>query len=148
MSTCPWQTELLFFVASDKSLHCLLRCTIFWDFYWQVQLNGCHRVTETGLYQLIKLCKNLQGIQLKGTSVSILPKDIINYIVTLDGCPLISPEREIFNKGGFKVLKGGLRVYMNSIYTSSWENLFMSYANNKGADQPAHPHSFFTACIV
>ena len=27
------------------------------------------------------------------------------------------------------------------IWATSWENLFMTYANNKGADQPAHPQS-------
>ena len=32
----------------------------------------------------------------------------------------------------------------------SWENLFMLYANNKGADQPAHPHrhSLISAFVV
>ena len=28
-----------------------------------------------------------------------------------------------------------------NIWATSWENLFMSYANNKDADQPAHPHN-------
>ena len=36
-------------------------------------------------------------------------------------------------------------------WAMSWENLFMLYANNKGADQPAHPHSlistFFVRCL-
>ena len=27
----------------------------------------------------------------------------------------------------------------------SWENLFKTYANNKGADQPAHPQSTLVA---
>ena len=30
-------------------------------------------------------------------------------------------------------------------WAMSWENLFMPYANNKGADQPAHPHLKFCA---
>ena len=30
----------------------------------------------------------------------------------------------------------------------SWENLFMLYANNKGADQTAHPHSLISAFVV
>ena len=32
----------------------------------------------------------------------------------------------------------GSSVLHNNIYTTSWESLFMPYANNKGADQPAH----------
>ena len=28
------------------------------------------------------------------------------------------------------------------IWAMSWDNLFMPYANNKGADQPVHPQSF------
>ena len=34
------------------------------------------------------------------------------------------------------------------IWVTSWENLFMPYANNKGADQPAHPHSLISAFVV
>ena len=30
----------------------------------------------------------------------------------------------------------------------SWENLFMPYANNKGADQPAHPRSLISTFVV
>ena len=31
---------------------------------------------------------------------------------------------------------------------TSWENLFMLYANNKGADQPAHPRSLISIFVV
>ena len=31
---------------------------------------------------------------------------------------------------------------------SSWENLFLPYANNKGADQPAYPHSLISTFAV
>ena len=34
------------------------------------------------------------------------------------------------------------------IWASSWENLFMPYATNKGADQPVHPHSLISAFFV
>ena len=34
------------------------------------------------------------------------------------------------------------------IWDMSWENLFMPYANNKGTDQPAHPHSLISASVV
>ena len=33
-------------------------------------------------------------------------------------------------------------------WAPSWENLFMQYANNKGADQPAHPRSLISAFVV
>ena len=35
-----------------------------------------------------------------------------------------------------------------SKWATSWENLFIQYANNKGAYQPAHPHSLISAIIV
>ena len=35
-----------------------------------------------------------------------------------------------------------------SIWTTSWENLFMQYANNKGADQPAHSCSLISTFVV
>ena len=34
------------------------------------------------------------------------------------------------------------------IWATSWENLFLPYANNKSADQPAHPHSLISAFVV
>ena len=34
------------------------------------------------------------------------------------------------------------------IWATSWENLFMPYANNKGADQPAYPRSLISAFVV
>ena len=33
-------------------------------------------------------------------------------------------------------------------WASSWENLFLPYANNKGADQPVHPRSLISAFVV
>ena len=34
------------------------------------------------------------------------------------------------------------------IWATSWENLFISYVNNKGADQPAHSHSLISTFVV
>ena len=34
------------------------------------------------------------------------------------------------------------------IWAMSWDNLFMPYANNKGADQPANPRSLISAFVV
>ena len=41
-----------------------------------------------------------------------------------------------------------LQQMHNLKWATSWENLFMPYTNNKGADQPAHPHSLFSAFVV
>ena len=41
-----------------------------------------------------------------------------------------------------------LPIYLCINGVTSWENLFIPYANNKGADQPAHPHSLISAFIV
>ena len=34
------------------------------------------------------------------------------------------------------------------MWATSWENRFMPYANNQGADQPAHPRSLISAFVV
>ena len=34
------------------------------------------------------------------------------------------------------------------VWASSWENLFLPYANNKGADQHAHPCNLISAFLV
>ena len=38
--------------------------------------------------------------------------------------------------------------YKCFIWATSWETLFMPYANNKGADQPAHQRSLISAFVV
>ena len=35
-----------------------------------------------------------------------------------------------------------------TVWAMSWENLFMPYTNNNGADQPAHPSSLISAFVV
>ena len=46
------------------------------------------------------------------------------------------------------------RLFQNSIlladinWATSWENLFLPYANDKGSDQPAHPRSLISAFVV
>ena len=40
---------------------------------------------------------------------------------------------------------------LNYVWAMSWQNLFLRYANNKGADQPAHPcnlNSTFVVCCL
>ena len=37
---------------------------------------------------------------------------------------------------------------MDGIWAMSWENLLTAYANNKGADQPAHPRSLISTFVV
>ena len=41
-------------------------------------------------------------------------------------------------------------VTVNPIHTwaTSWENLFLPYANNKGTNQPAHSRSLISAFVV
>ena len=34
------------------------------------------------------------------------------------------------------------------IWATSWENLFLPYANNIGADQPAHPSSLISVFVI
>ena len=50
---------------------------------------------------------------------------------------------------GWKPLKVSLSpiLLMVVIWGTSWENLFLPYANNKGADQPAHPRSLISAFV-
>ena len=36
----------------------------------------------------------------------------------------------------------------DSVWATSWENLFMPYANNKGADQPVRPRSLISAFVI
>ena len=39
-------------------------------------------------------------------------------------------------------------IMVGYIWATSWENLFMLYANNNGTDQSAHPRSLISAFIV
>ena len=37
--------------------------------------------------------------------------------------------------------------FLDLHWAASWENLFMPYANNKDADQPAHPRSLICVFV-
>ena len=39
-------------------------------------------------------------------------------------------------------------MYPQHIWATSWENLFLPYANNKGTDQPAHLRSLISAFVI
>ena len=43
-------------------------------------------------------------------------------------------------------ISGLIEIFL--IRATLWENLFMLYANNKGADQPAHSRSLISAFVV
>ena len=44
---------------------------------------------------------------------------------------------------------GGAKIsHYTVVSATSWENLFMTYANNKGADQPANLHSLISTIVV
>ena len=51
-------------------------------------------------------------------------------------------------KPGFKAILEVLILMPRIIWATSWENLFLPYANNKGADQPVHVHSLISAFVV
>ena len=52
-----------------------------------------------------------------------------------------------FKIPGFNFLNK-LSFWSHIKWASSWENLFLPYANNKGADQPAHPRSLISTFVV
>ena len=68
---------------------------------------------------------------------------IMTYCISLSCTPL-STRRKKEKKT--RLMKACL--IFSHIWATSWENLFMQYANNKGADQPAHPRSLISAFIV
>ena len=47
-----------------------------------------------------------------------------------------------------KVMVSPISVGCITIWATSWENLFMPCANNRGADQPAHLRSLISAFVV
>ena len=46
----------------------------------------------------------------------------------------------------FSFLKRLLLICM--IWASTWESLILLHVNNKGTDQPAHPHSLISAVVI
>ena len=52
-----------------------------------------------------------------------------------------------FKIPGFNFLNK-LSFWSHIKWAPSWENLFLPYANNKGADQPAHPRSLISTFVV
>ena len=49
-----------------------------------------------------------------------------------------------------KTVRSLIRLLLqeHSVWAMSWENLFKTYANSKGADQPVHLHSLISTFVV
>ena len=47
-----------------------------------------------------------------------------------------------------RIAKDPIFLHTDNTWAMSWENLSMPYANNKGADQPAHLRSLISAFVV
>ena len=62
-----------------------------------------------------------------------------------DDEPLRVQKINILNHSAMECL---LQSSWNKDIIASWENLFMPYANNKGADQPAHLSSLISTFII
>ena len=45
-------------------------------------------------------------------------------------------------------VSSSIRTDVHMVWATSWENRFMPFANNKGADQLAHPRSLTSAFVV
>lgn len=78
--------------------------------FLQINLNGCHKVTETGLYHIVTKCKEMNQITLTGTNVMILPKNVAKMNISTEGYPCISPDAKILSETGIKILGGKYSV--------------------------------------
>ena len=61
---------------------------------------------------------------------------------------LLSCQQKWMKGFAFCLFYGLLNQNYLCIWTTSWENLFLPYANNKGTDQPAHSRSLISVFVV
>lgn len=81
-------------------------CTNISKLFLQINLNGCHRITETGLYSLVSSCKKLKTVSIVGTDVSILPQAVRTMDISLTGYPAVSPNTQILKDKGLAIMSG------------------------------------------
>ena len=81
-------------------------------------------------------------------AVPRLPPPLNGFASTLSWTPGPSPnglESTLSAETGKQELAWEIEPFM---WATSWENLFMPYANNKGAEQPAHSRSLISDFVV
>ena len=121
---------------------------------------GLPRVLFVNCRQFMYLVISLLVLR-AGCGISLYQFLIIAYLFTLirlGGCPgwfesLMGSQVKVFvlSCAGSLISKRDLCKQSRNKpdkWATAWENLFMPYANNKGADQPAHPRSLISAFTV
>ena len=79
-------------------------------------MTGCGKVTETGLHAVVNKCPKLEKVNIRGTSVTILPYKVASMDINTDGYPCVSPDKEVLQIQGTKLLQGmHLFLYMIDI---------------------------------
>ena len=79
----------------------------------------------------------------------------VTFWVSISTQFLIINKHEKFNKTSWIKKKVQIQLvecksknWTDNIWATSWENLFLLYAKNKGADQPAHPRNLISTFVV
>ena len=77
----------------------------------------------------------------------IHPLNQLHHLISVHYCQE-ALRQSIFNRYKLSQTVHLSSARSNNIWATSWENLFMPYANNKCGDQPAHPRSLISAFVV
>ena len=136
-----------------RSFAFMLPIKLVWIVYvtrvWQVRLNyvtnSCEFFTRCEEFVRILRFNKADTTIFTFYACSIETAQIFLFIFWLITGPLTWSTELV---SAVKVSPTMFSLVTNPVWAKSWENLFMPYANNKGADQPAHPRSLISAFVV
>ena len=100
----------------------------------------------------ILLCYNqncvIMSSVIEGLKCTFFPSSIFSFF-SYSFFVYLSNQRKVQTFDYFSHTAFGMVMLLQkTIWAPSWENLFLPYANNKGADQPAHQRSLISAFVV
>ena len=95
------------------------------------------------IHSLLGICFSGPGFQLPRAQLMVMPRNPV-----LPQYWKCRPKTKHCNSYCVVLHNFPLFYLLGNIWATSWENLFMPYANNKGADQSAHPRNQISAFVV
>ena len=130
-------------IQHTNTIHVIITCTNWVFDYYSFSSKSCFHVRSgkavpSNFKNCLTLFPQVYSTEIQKSNKCFMSKNLL-HVCLLNIVIVCNPFKT------YNMLTTIKLHYIN--WAAWWENLFMPYANNKGADQPAHPRSPISAFV-